>query len=167
MAEEATLVIIKPDAIQRGLTGAVLSRLEVLRLDVIGAKAVRVSQELAESHYHHLREKPFFREIVDYLQGRLHGTNYVLAFVFWGENAIECVRQVTGATHPEKAEPTSIRGSLGRMMTSGLMENVVHASSDRSEAEREIALWFKPEELLRPTVRTAAPQGIGGRKRFA
>jgi len=159
MAEEATLVIIKPDAIQRGLAGAAFSRLEPLRLEVIGAKAVRVSQELAEAHYHHLREKPFFREIVEYLQGKLHGTRYVLAFVLWGENAIERVRQVTGATHPEKADPLSIRGSFGRMTTAGLMENLLHASSDIEEAEHEIALWFSPQELLRAIHRPAEPKG--------
>ncbi|MBI3011503.1 MAG: nucleoside-diphosphate kinase [Candidatus Omnitrophica bacterium] len=156
MAEEATLVIIKPDAIQRGLMGAALSRLEELRLEVIGAKAVRVSQELAEAHYDHLREKPFFQEIVDYLQGKLHETRYVLAVVLWGEDAIGRVRQLTGATHPEQAHPTSIRGAFGRMRTAGLMENVMHASSDRREAEREISLWFKPHELLRDVTRGAA-----------
>ena len=149
MGGQATLVIIKPDAIRRGLTGAVLSRLDVLRLEIIGAKVVQVSKELAEEHYVHIREKPFFSETVEHLRGKLHQTSAVLAFVFWGPDAIERVRQVTGATHPEKAEPTSIRGSLGRMTTSGLMENVLHASSDPTEAEREIRLWFRPEELLR------------------
>ena len=149
MRDQATLVLIKPDAIKRGLTGAVLSMLDPLRLEIIGAKAVRASQELAEAHYQHIREKPFFRETVDHLLGKLHGVNYVLAFVLWGPDAVDRVRQVTGATHPEKAEPTSIRGALGRMTTSGLMENVLHASSDVQEAEREIRLWFTAPELLR------------------
>lgn len=155
MSDEATLVIVKPDAIRRGLAGAVLSRLEPLGLEVIGAKAVRVSQALAEEHYRHMRDKPFFGELVAYLQGELHQTSYVLAFVLWGEDAIERVRQATGATHPEQADPASIRGALGRMTTAGLMENVAHASSDRAEAEREIALWFRPDELLRPAGRPA------------
>ncbi len=149
MAAQPTLVLIKPDAIKRGLTGAVLSRLDGLRLEVIGAKALRVSKELAQAHYENIREKPFFDETVEYLQGKLHGTNYVLAFVFWGEDAVERVREVMGATHPEKADPASIRGSFGRMTTSGLMENVLHASADYEEALREIPLWFKPSELLR------------------
>ncbi len=149
MADQATLVLIKPDAIKRGLTGTVLSRLDVLRLDVIGAKVVRVDRALAEEHYQNIRSKPFFEETVEYIQGKFHGTPYVLAFVFWGENAIERVRQAAGATHPEKADPASIRGSFGRMMTTGLMENVLHASSDPNEAEREIRLWFKPHELLK------------------
>ena len=145
---ELTLIIIKPDAIQRAIVGAVLGRLEPLRLDIVGAKVMRVSRALAEEHYKHIRTKPFFEETVDYLQGKLHGVDYVLALVLQGERAIERVREVTGATHPEKAEPWSIRGAFGRMRTNGLMENVIHASSDATEAEREIHLWFQPHELL-------------------
>ena len=147
--DEATLVIIKPDAIQRGLSGAVWSRLEELQLEVIGAKAVRVSKALAQAHYEALRRKPFFDELIEYLQGNLHGTSAVLAFVLWGRDAIARVRQVTGATNPEQADPLSIRGALGRITTNGLMENLLHASADSDEAKREIALWFQPHELLR------------------
>ncbi len=149
MADQATLVVIKPDAMQRGLTGAVLARLDTLQLEIIGAKVMPVSQELAEAHYQHIREKPFFRETVDHLRGKLHGVSAVLAFVYWGPDAVERVRMLTGATNPEKADPRSIRGSLGRMTTSGLMENVLHTSSDPADAQREIRLWFKPRELLR------------------
>src|SRR3990167_4102549 len=88
MANQATLVIIKPDAIQRGFVGAVLSQLETLRLECIGAKAVAVSRELAEAHYQNIREKPFFVETVEYLQGTRHGMPYVLAFVLWGPEAV-------------------------------------------------------------------------------
>lgn len=164
MADEATLVIIKPDAIQRGLVGAVWSRLETLRLEIVGAKAVQVSKELAEIHYSHLKEKPFFGEIVDYLQGKLHGTSYVLVFVLWGEHAIARVRDLLGATHPEQADPSSIRGAFGRITTAGVMENLAHASSDAREAQREIPLWFKPHELLRPvTGETSARPNRGSR----
>lgn len=149
MAEQATLVLIKPDAIRRGLAGVVLSRLETLQLEVIGAKAVRVSEALAREHYKQLAGKPFFSQLVEYLQGALHDTRYVLAFVFWGDNAVEGVRRLTGATHPEQAQPTSIRGALGRMTSDGLMENILHASADPDEADREIRLWFTPQELLR------------------
>ena len=148
MAREATLVVIKPDAIKRGLAGIIVSRLEELRLDVIGAKAIRVTRALAEEHYKALRDKPFFEELLQHIQGTLHDTSYVLAFVLYGDNAIARVRQLAGATHPEKADALSLRGALGRMTTSGVMENVVHASSDLSEAEREIRLWFQPHELL-------------------
>lgn len=148
MTGDVTLVIIKPDAIQRGIIGSVLGRLEPLRLDIIGAKVTRVSRALAEEHYKHIRSKPFFEETVEYLQGKFHGVEYVLALVLCGDQAVERVRDVTGATHPEKAQPWSIRGAFGRMRTGGLMENVIHASSDAAEAQREIQLWFQPSELL-------------------
>ncbi len=151
MADEATLVIVKPDAIARGLTGAAISRLEPLKLEIIGAKVTPVSQELAEEHYANIRSKPFFQETVEHLRGLRHQVAYVLAFVFWGPDAVERVRQVTGATNPERAEPMTIRGALGRNLSTGLMENVIHASSDAEEAEREIKLWFKPGELLKPS----------------
>ena len=141
-------MIIKPDAIRRGITGAVLSRLEELRLEIVGAKMVQVSRALAEQHYQHLRDKPFFQELLDFLQGNLHGISAVLVFVLWGEQAVARVRALAGATHPEKADPTSIRGAFGRMTTSGLMENVIHASADPQEAEREIRMWFTPNELV-------------------
>ena len=149
MAEQATLVLIKPDAIKRGLTGTILSRLDELQLEVIGAKVVRVDRALAEAHYKHIEDKPFFNETVEYLQGKLHGTAGVLVFVLWGEEAVERVRVLSGATHPEKADPTSIRGALGRITTAGLMENVMHASATPAEAAQEIKLWFRREELLR------------------
>ena len=148
MADQATLVIIKPDAIKRGLMGEALSRLEPLQLHIIGVKVMAVNQALAEEHYQHIRQKPFFKETVDHLRGILHGVSHVVAFVFWGPDAIERVRQVTGATNPEKAEPQTIRGALGRNLSTGLMENVIHSSSDPADAEREIRLWFAPGELL-------------------
>jgi nucleoside-diphosphate kinase len=156
MADQATLVVIKPDAIQKGLVGAAISRIEPLKLQVIGVKVMPVSKELAEEHYKHIKEKPFFRETVDHLRGLLHGVTHVLAFVFYGPDAIERVRQVTGATNPEKADPQTIRGAFGRNLSTGLMENVIHASSDPTEAHREIGLWFKPDELLRPVLGQAA-----------
>ena len=148
MTAQSTLVLIKPDAIRRGLIGAAIARLEPLQLEMIGAKVVRVSRDLAAEHYRQLREKPFFEQLLEHLQGTLHDTPYVLAFVLRGEDAIARVRDVTGATHPEQAHPTTIRGSFGRMTASGVMENIIHASADAREAQREIALWFKPEELL-------------------
>ena len=155
MSDQVTLVLIKPDAIRRGLVGAVISRIETLRLEIIGAKVVRVRRALEEAHYAHIREKPFFKEAVEHLQGTLHGVNQILAFVLWGHEAVERVRQATGATNPEKADPLSIRGALGRNLSTGLMENVIHASSDPAEAEREIRLWFEPEELLRDLGRSS------------
>ena len=157
MADQATLIIIKPDAIQKELVGAVFSKLEPLRLEIIGAKVMPVSQELAEEHYTHIKDRPFFRDTVEHLRGLRHNVPCVLAFVLWGPDAIERVRRVTGATNPEKAAPETIRGAFGRNTADGLMENVIHASSDVQDAEREIALWFKPEELLRPVPRAPQP----------
>ena len=163
MKDQATLVVIKPDAIKRGLTGAVLGRLDLLQLEIVGAKMVRVSQELAEAHYQHIKEKPFFRETVEHLQGKLHGVHAVLALVLWGPDAVERVRQATGATNPEHADPASIRGAFGRMTTSGLMENILHSSSDLKDAEREIRLWFTAQELLRDVGVFSPQQAARGR----
>lgn len=148
MREEATLVLIKPDAIVRGLTGAVWSRLGEAKLTLAGAKAVRVTRELAEAHYVPIKGKPFYEEVIRYMCGELHGTNHVVALVYVGPGAIGRIRQLMGATNPELAEPTTIRGAFGRVTTKGVMENLMHASSDPPEAEREIKLWFRPDELL-------------------
>lgn len=145
---QPTLVLIKPDGLVRSLTGNILTRLSETKLEIVAAKVCRVSRELAEAHYQHLKNKPFYRELIRYLQGELHDRLKVMALVYWGENAIEKVRELAGETNPEKASPTSIRGSFGRIRSSGLFENVIHASSEESEAEREIKLWFKPEEIL-------------------
>jgi len=150
MPTERTLVLIKPDAAVRGLTGFVLDRLESTGLLMSGAKLVRVTEALAREHYKQLSHQPFFNQLIDYLLGNLHGEKHhrVLALVYQGENAIQKVRQLAGATHPEKAEKTSLRGALGRVTAKGVIENILHASSDSQEAEREIRLWFKPEELV-------------------
>ena len=153
---QVTLVIIKPDVIARGLTGAVLSRLEQLGLELVGAKAMRVSRQLAEEHYQQLRAKPFFQDLLQHLCGELHGVNYVVVLVYRGPEAIAKMRKLAGATNPEAAELMSLRGAYGRMTTKGIMENVIHASSDEADAEREIKLWFKPEELLAPLYETTA-----------
>ena len=148
MNNEACLVIIKPDAIQRGLTGLVYSRLEECGLQLVAIKAARVTRALAEEHYYTLKQKPFFEDLIRHICGKLHGVDYVLVMVFWGPGAIGKIRELAGATNPEKAEPQSLRGAYGRNTAAGIMENVVHASSDQAESEREIKLWFMPDELL-------------------
>lgn len=147
---EQTLVLIKPDGLKKSLTGNILSKLSEAKLEIVGAKVVRVSRELAEKHYGHLKDKPFFEELIKYIQGKLHGEHYerVLAFVYRGENAIKLVRQIAGATNPEEAEPTTIRGAYGRITTKGVYENVIHASGTPEEAEREIKLWFEPQDIV-------------------
>ena len=148
MSDEATLVIIKPDGLKKSLTGNILTRLSETKLKIIGAKMVSVTKEFARRHYQHLKDQPFFPELIKYITGELHGDNRVMALVYWGDGAISKVRQIAGATNPEEADPVSIRGAYGRILTSGLFENAVHASSSVDEAEREIKLWFEPEEIV-------------------
>ena len=159
MVDEITHVIIKPDAIQKGLTGVVMDRLAQTPLRIVAAKALRVSRELAEQHYHHLKAKLFFQELLQHLIGELHQSDIVLAFIYMGPNAIAIVRDLAGATNPEKAGPKTLRGAFGRNTAQGWMENVMHASSDAAEAEREIKLWFSPDEVLVPLYPTKQETG--------
>ena len=147
MKKEATLVIIKPDGLKKSLTGNILSRLSETKLKIIGAKIIKLDPEFANKHYFHLKGQPFYPELIKYITGQLHGENRVMALIYWGEDAIRKVRTLAGATNPEEADPVSIRGSYGRILTTGLFENVIHASSSDKEAEREIKLWFNPDEI--------------------
>jgi nucleoside-diphosphate kinase len=144
---QQTLVLIKPDGLKKSLTGNVLTRLSETKLDIIASKIVRVSRELAEEHYKHMRDKPFFEELIKYIMGEYHKKK-VMALIYWGEDAISKVRALCGATNPEEADAVSIRGSYGRITTKGVYENVIHASTNETEAEREIKLWFRPNEII-------------------
>ena len=146
--KQNSLILIKPDGLVKSLTGNILTRMSETKLEIVAAKIVRVTPELAKAHYHHLMDKPFFDELITYLQGQLHDRRKVMAMVYWGEDAINKVRALAGATNPEEAEPTSIRGAYGRITSKGVYENVIHASADETEAEREIKLWFEPEEII-------------------
>lgn len=148
MAEKQTLVLIKPDGLKKSLTGNILTRLSETKLEIIAAKIVAVSDELAREHYKALKDKPFFADLIKYIQGELHQRRKVMAMVYYGEGAIEKVRKLAGATNPEEADPTSIRGSYGRITTGGVYENVVHTSANAEDAEREIKLWFEPSEII-------------------
>jgi nucleoside-diphosphate kinase len=148
MSIEQTLIIVKPDGLIKSLTGNVIARLSEAKLTIMGAKVMRVSRELAEKHYEHLKDKPFFGELIRYIMGEVHKTYRVLALVYQGENAISKIRDVVGDTNPEIANPVSIRGAYGRITTSGVFENVVHASSSPEDAEKEIKLWFQPDEIV-------------------
>ncbi|OGW75933.1 MAG: nucleoside-diphosphate kinase [Omnitrophica bacterium RBG_13_46_9] len=142
-----TLVLIKPDGLKKSLTGNILTRLSETKLDIVAAKIVRVSRQLAEEHYRHMKDRPFYEELIKYMMGYYHKKK-VMALVYWGEDAINKVRQISGATNPEEADMVSIRGQYGRITTKGVYENVIHASTNESEAEREIKLWFAPDELI-------------------
>ena len=145
---EPILVVIKPDGLIKSLTGNILTRLSETKLEIVAAKIVRVSERLAKEHYRHMQDKPFFSELVKYIKGELHDRCKVLAMIYYGEGAIKKVRELAGATNPEDANSITIRGQYGRITTKGVYENVIHASSNVQEAEREIKLWFEPEEII-------------------
>ena len=138
MAAERTLVLIKPDAVRRGLAGEILSRFERRGLDVRAAKLLLVDRELAERHYAEHVEKPFFGELVDFITSAP-----TLALVLEGESAIAVVRTTIGATNPTDAAAGTIRGDLALAMP----DNLVHGSDSPESAEREVALWF-PDGLV-------------------
>lgn len=144
---QQTLVLIKPDGLKKSLTGNVLTRLSETKLDIVAAKIVQVSRKLAEEHYASLKDKPFFEELLKYIMGEYHKKK-VMALVYWGEDAINKVRQICGSTNPEEADPVSIRGAYGRITTKGVYENVIHASTNEQESEREIKLWFQPDDII-------------------
>src|ERR687885_972012 len=133
MAAERTLVLIKPDAMQRGLAGEILRRLEGRGLEIRAARLVAVDRGLAERHYAEHREKPFFGELVDFIT-----SSPTLALALEGEGAIAVVRATMGATNPANAAPGSIRGDLALSMP----DNLVHGSDSPESAAREIGLWF-------------------------
>ncbi len=144
---QQTLVLIKPDGLKKSLTGNILTRLSETKLDIVASKIVRVSRQLAERHYYHLKDKPFFEELIKYIMGDFHKRK-VMAMVYYGEEAIDKVRELAGKTNPEEADPVSIRGAYGRITTKGVYENAIHASTNEREAEREIKLWFEPDEII-------------------
>ncbi len=145
---EQTLVLIKPDGLLKSLTGNIITTLSETKLDIVAAKVVQVTRELAEKHYSQHKDKPFFEELIKYVTGNLHGKKKVLALVYHGEDAIKKIKELAGDTNPEKAHFLTIRGKYGRVLTSGIFENVIHASANSQEAEQEIKLWFNPEELI-------------------
>jgi len=146
--KEATLVLIKPDGLKKSLTGNVLTRLSETKLDIAAVRIVHVDDTTAKEHYKALADKPFFANLINYIKGELHEKRKVMAMVYYGEDAINKVRAIAGATNPEEADSVSIRGQYGRITTQGVYENVIHASANQNEAEREIKLWFNPEEII-------------------
>lgn len=133
MAVERTLVLIKPDAMERRLAGEILARFERRGLAILAAKLLTVDHRLAEEHYAEHREKPFFSELVSFVTSAP-----TLALVLEGESAISTVRTTMGATDPAVAAPGSIRGDLALSMP----DNLVHGSDSSESAQRELALWF-------------------------
>jgi nucleoside-diphosphate kinase len=136
---EQTLVLVKPDAVERQLAGEILGRLERRGLVVRAAKLVQVNRELAERHYEEHREKAFFEELLEFITSAP-----TLALVLEGESAVSVVRTTMGATNPAEAAPGTIRGDLALAMP----DNLVHGSDSLESAKREIELWFSDHELV-------------------
>jgi nucleoside-diphosphate kinase len=136
---ERSLVLVKPDAVQRGLIGEVILRLERRGLRLVAAKFITVSDELAMTHYAIHQGKPFFESLIRYITSAP-----VMAMVWEGPNAINAIRQTMGATRPTEAAPGSIRHDyaleIGR--------NLTHASDTAENGGKEVSLWFRPEELV-------------------
>ena len=136
---QTTLVLVKPDGVQRGLTGEIISRLERRGLQLVGMKLVQVDEALAHRHYEAHVEKPFFPGVVQFIT-----SSPVVALAVRGPNSVELVRQTMGATNPSAAAPGTIRGDLGV----DIGRNLIHGSDSPEAAEREVALFFKPEEIV-------------------
>jgi nucleoside-diphosphate kinase len=140
MAElQRTLLLVKPDGVQRHLVGRVIARFEERGLKIVGLKLVHIDRALAEQHYAVHREKPFFKGLVSFIT-----SGPLVAAALEGPNAIAIVRAMNGATRPDEAAPGSIRGDLAVETA----QNLVHASDSPETAVAELALWFRPEELL-------------------
>jgi len=150
MVYERTLILIKPDGLVKSLTGNILSALSETKLKIVGAKVMKVTRELAEKHYGHLKSRPkIFENTINYIMGKYHDTERVLALVYAGEGAVKKVREICGATNPEEAHPVSIRGKYGRINSkTGVWENAVHTSESPEAAKTEILLWFSEDEIV-------------------
>lgn len=136
---ERTFLMVKPDGVQRGVIGDIVARFERKGFQLVGAKLMQVSRELAEQHYAEHKERPFFGELVEFIT-----SGPVFAMVWEGENVIATARQMMGKTNPQEALPGTIRGDFG--LTVG--KNIIHGSDSKESVAREIQLFFKEEELV-------------------
>ena len=136
---EKTLIILKPDAVQRGLIGEIITRFEKKGLQIVAAKMMRIPQSLAETHYEPHKVKPFYPGLVKFMT-----SSPVLVLALSGKDAINISRKMMGATFGSKAEPGTIRGDFGVSNSF----NLIHGSDSPESAQRELGLFFKPDELL-------------------
>jgi nucleoside-diphosphate kinase len=136
---ERSLVLVKPDAMERGLAGAILSRLQADGLRLAALKMLHLTRATAERHYAVHRDKPFFKDLVDYIT-----STPIVAAVFTGDNAIARIRKIMGATNPAKADPGTIRKDFGL----DVQRNSTHASDSPENGEIEIAIYFKKDEIF-------------------
>lgn len=139
MSKERTFLMLKPDAVQRGLIGPIISRLERRGLHPVAMKFMWVSRDLAKKHYAEHVGKPFFEKLVEFIT-----SGPVLAMVWEGENAVALCRKMMGKTDPQSSEPGTIRGDFGISMG----RNIIHGSDSLESANREISLWFTEDELI-------------------
>jgi len=136
---EKSFVMMKPDAVQRRLMGKVLSRFEEKGLQIVAAKMMHISEDLAKEHYGEHSEKPFFNGLVEYIT-----SSAVLAMVIQGDDCISLIRKMVGATNPKEADLGTIRGDFALDMG----RNIIHASDSPQSAEREISLFFDETEIV-------------------
>ena len=136
---ERTLIILKPDSIQRNLVGEIITRFEKKGLQIVGAKFMKISQQLAETHYEPHKGKPFYPGLVKFMT-----SSPVIVLALAGKDAITIARKMMGATFGSKAEPGTIRGDYGVSNSF----NLIHGSDAPESAQRELGLWFKPGELV-------------------
>lgn len=135
---ERTFIAIKPDAVQRGLVGEIITRLEAKGFALVGMKLTNVSRELAEKHYAVHKDKPFFSGLVEFIT-----SGPVVAMVWEGKGVVASARKIIGSTNPLESAPGTIRGDFGL----DIGRNLIHGSDAVETANQEIDLWFKPEEL--------------------
>ena len=139
MALERTLIILKPDAVQRGLCGEIIARFEKKGLQIVGAKFMKIPQQLAETHYEPHKGKPFYPGLVKFMT-----SSPVIVLALAGKDAINIARKMMGKTFGSQAEPGTIRGDFGVSNSF----NLIHGSDAPESAQRELGLFFKPEELI-------------------
>jgi len=139
LSTERTLVLVKPDGVQRGLVGTVVAILEKKGLKIVGLKMLHVTEELAAKHYSAHTEKPFYRGLVNFIT-----SSPLVAVVLEGPRAVEVVRNTMGGTNPTDAAPGTIRGDFGL----DIEHNIIHGSDSTESAQTEIGLFFKTEEVL-------------------
>lgn len=136
---EKTVVLIKPDGMKKKIVGRIIDRFEREGLELVGLKLINLTQELLETWYAHHKDKPFFKDLSEYMK-----TTPVVAMVLQAENAVEKVRIMIGPTDSRKAAPHTIRGQFGE----DIQKNVVHSSDANTRAEFEVQLLFKPDEIF-------------------
>lgn len=147
--KERALILIKPDAMARKLSGIVIYDLDHLNLKMIGLKLVSVQKHLAEKHYEVHKEKPFYNDILKYIMGEYHNVHFIIAIAYEGEDAIKKLREYAGKTNPDDADPLTLRGRYGKVNSkTNNFDNVMHISDSPENGEKEISIWFSKEELV-------------------